>query len=371
MELLSLDEALGEFERIHPRKAEIVKLRFFAGLTRPKSRKRSASRRPRSRMIGPTPGVGSAYGWSIQRATAGMRIQPVENPETEFGSRGPFLALNPGQFIPGTEDLGRDRLERTKRHLHGRPPNPRPECPVGLPSGSVRGRRRLRSRIEALLAVDDGPQFLLDRPAAAWSDGSSRSRPGPSNPTVRASGPARSIGPYKLIQEIGEGGMGTVYLAEQTEPVRRTVALKVIKPGMDSRAGHRPVRGRAAGPGPDGPPQHRQGPRRRDHRLRPALLRHGAGPGRADHRLLRRATARRRRERLELFVPVCQAIQHAHQKGIIHRDIKPSNVLVTLYDGKPVPKVIDFGVAKATDQRLDRADRSSPSSAPSSARRST
>ena len=73
---------------------------------------------------------------------------------------------------------------------------------------------------------------------------------------------------------------------------------------------------------------------------------------RADHRVLRQATSSRRSERLELFVPVCQAIQHAHQKGIIHRDIKPSNVLVTLHDGKPVPKVIDFGVAKATDQRL-------------------
>ena len=83
----------------------------------------------------------------------------------------------------------------------------------------------------------------------------------------------------------------------------------------------------------------------------PPLLRHGAGPGRADHRVLRPEPAHAK-ERLELFVPVCQAIQHAHQKGIIHRDIKPSNVLVTLDDGKPVPKVIDFGIAKAIDQRL-------------------
>ena len=115
---------------------------------------------------------------------------------------------------------------------------------------------------------------------------------------------------------------------------------------------HRPLRGRAAGPGADGPSQHRQGPRRRGDGVRPALLRHGAGQGRADHRVLRRATSSRPRERLELFVPVCQAVQHAHQKGIIHRDLKPSNVLVALYDGKPVPKVIDFGVAKATGQKL-------------------
>ena len=165
-------------------------------------------------------------------------------------------------------------------------------------------------------------------------------------------GPGTLIGPYKLLQQIGEGGMGVVFMAEQTQPVRRKVALKVIKPGMDTAPGHRPVRGRAPGPGDDGPSQHRQGPRRRRHRHRPALLRHGAGQGRPDHRVLRPRPGSRPEERLELFMPVCQAIQHAHQKGIIHRDIKPSNVLVTLYDGKPVPKVIDFGVAKAIDQRL-------------------
>ena len=118
------------------------------------------------------------------------------------------------------------------------------------------------------------------------------------------------------------------------------------------RAGHRPVRGRAPGPGPDGPPQHRQGPRRRHHRRRPALLRHGAGQGRPDHRVLRRAPADAPASGWSCSSPVCQAIQHAHQKGIIHRDIKPSNVLVTLHDGQPVPKVIDFGIAKAIDQRL-------------------
>ncbi len=160
-----------------------------------------------------------------------------------------------------------------------------------------------------------------------------------------------SIGPYKLLQQIGEGGMGTVFMAEQTHPVRRKVALKVIKAGMDSAQ----VIARFEA--------ERQALAMMDHANIARVIDAGAtDSGRPyfvmelvhgvpitkycdDHHLTPR-------ERLELFVPVCQAIQHAHQKGIIHRDIKPSNVMITLYDGKPVPKVIDFGVAKATEQRL-------------------
>ena len=141
--------------------------------------------------------------------------------------------------------------------------------------------------------------------------------------------------------------MGTVYMAEQEKPVRRQVALKIIKPGMDTDQ----VVARFEA--------ERQALAMMDHpniakvldagsdRQRPALLRHGSwstacrSPSTATQARLSLS------ERLELFIPVCQAIQHAHQKGIIHRDIKPSNVLVTLVDGKPVPKVIDFGVAKA------------------------
>jgi hypothetical protein len=100
-------------------------------------------------------------------------------------------------------------------------------------------------------------------------------------------GPGAVIGHYKLLQKIGEGGFGVVYMAEQTEPVRRRVALKVIKLGMDTKAGHRPLRGRAAGAGADGPSEHRQGARRRCHRHRPALLRDGTGQGHPHHRLLR------------------------------------------------------------------------------------
>ncbi len=163
------------------------------------------------------------------------------------------------------------------------------------------------------------------------------------------------IGPYKLLQKLGEGGMGTVYMAEQETPVRRRVALKIIKLGMDSEQ----VIARFEA--------ERQALAMMDHPNIAKVLDAGAtATGRpffvmelvhgvpiTEYCDRNQLTPR---ERLELFVPVCQAIQHAHQKGIIHRDIKPSNVLVTLYDGRPVPKVIDFGIAKATDQQIDRSD---------------
>jgi WD40 repeat protein/serine/threonine protein kinase len=159
--------------------------------------------------------------------------------------------------------------------------------------------------------------------------------------------PGTVIGSYKLIEEIGEGGMGTVYMAQQTEPVKRLVALKLIKPGMDSRQ----VIARFEA--------ERQALALMDHPNIAHVFDAGTtATGRPyfvmelvkgvpltkycdEHRLTPA-------ERLKLFIPVCQAIQHAHQKGIIHRDITASNVLVALYDGEPVPKVIDFGIAKAT-----------------------
>ena len=160
--------------------------------------------------------------------------------------------------------------------------------------------------------------------------------------------PGDRIGRYKLLQQIGEGGCGVVYMAEQEEPVRRRVALKVIKLGMDTKE----VIARFEA--------ERQALAMMDHpniakvldagatRDGPAVLRHGTGARHPDHRVLRPERISPPSERLELFIQVCQAIQHAHQKGIIHRDIKPSNILVTLHDGVPVPKVIDFGIAKAT-----------------------
>ena len=204
-------------------------------------------------------------------------------------------------------------------------------------------------RIFDLLRVHEQEQSFLEVPAVA------------SSPTIDQTLTDRvgtQIGPYKLLEQIGEGGFGVVYMAEQTEPVRRKIALKVLKPGMDSRQ----IVARFEA--------EKQALAMMDHVNIARVLDagttggepSGVSPGRPyfvmelvhgvpitkycdDNRLTPR-------QRLELFVPVCQAIQHAHQKGIIHRDIKPSNVMVTLYDGKPVPKVIDFGVAKATEQKL-------------------
>ncbi|MBI3410874.1 MAG: serine/threonine protein kinase [Planctomycetes bacterium] len=163
--------------------------------------------------------------------------------------------------------------------------------------------------------------------------------------------PGAVIGPYKLLQQIGEGGFGTVFMAEQTQPVQRKVALKVIKPGM----GGRQVIARFEA--------ERQALAMMDHVNIARVLDAGTTESGLPYFVMELVhgvpitkycddNQLTPRERLELFVPVCQAIQHAHQKGIIHRDIKPSNVMVTLYDGKPVPKVIDFGVAKATEQKL-------------------
>jgi WD40 repeat protein/serine/threonine protein kinase len=163
--------------------------------------------------------------------------------------------------------------------------------------------------------------------------------------------PGTMIGPYKLLEQIGAGGMGLVFVAEQQQPVRRRVALKIIKPGMDSQQ----VIARFEA--------ERQALAMMDHQNIAKVHEAGTTPAGRPYFVMelvhgvpitqfcddRKLTPR---QRLELFVPVCQAIQHAHQKGIIHRDIKPSNVLVTMYDDKPVPKVIDFGVAKATEQRL-------------------
>jgi WD40 repeat protein/serine/threonine protein kinase len=164
-------------------------------------------------------------------------------------------------------------------------------------------------------------------------------------------GPGTVIGPYTLREQIGEGGMGLVFVAEQQQPVRRKVALKVIKPGMDTRQ----VVARFEA--------ERQALALMDHPNIARVFDGGETAGGRPYFVMelvkgvpitqfcddnRLAT----RQRLELFVSVCQAVQHAHQKGVIHRDLKPSNVLVTSHDGTPVAKVIDFGIAKAVGQSL-------------------
>ena len=159
------------------------------------------------------------------------------------------------------------------------------------------------------------------------------------------------IGRYHLLQKIGEGGMGEVWLAEQKEPVRRRVALKLIKAGMDTRE----VVARFE--------SERQALALMDHPAIAKVLDAGSTPQGAPYFVMEYVAGvpittycdnhrLNTRERLELFMHVCEGVQHAHQKAIIHRDLKPSNILVTEVDGHPAPKIIDFGVAKALTQKL-------------------
>ncbi len=163
--------------------------------------------------------------------------------------------------------------------------------------------------------------------------------------------PARQIGPYRLLQKIGEGGMGEVWLAEQDKPIRRRVALKLIKLGMDTKqVVARFEAERQALALMNHPNVAKVFDAGADDRGRPFfVMEHVKGVPITEYCDRQRLTTN---ERLDLFVLVCGGIQHAHQNAIIHRDIKPSNVLVTTQDGRPTPKIIDFGVAKATSQRL-------------------
>jgi serine/threonine protein kinase/Flp pilus assembly protein TadD len=233
------------------------------------------------------------------------------------------------------------------------------------------GQPELRAAVEALLAAHEDSGSLLDRPPAELgSNGDPEpdpARPGGTGgytPQPAEDAPlvttvyrpdlepgAVIAGRYTLVEKIGEGGMGEVWVAKQTEPVKRKAALKVIKAGMDSRA----VLQRFE--------QERQALAHMDHPNIAKVLDGGLTPDRRPFFVmelvnglpLTRFCDEARlaiRERLELFTAICQAVQHAHQKGIVHRDLKPANILVTLIDAKPVPKVIDFGVAKATAGKL-------------------
>jgi serine/threonine protein kinase/predicted Zn-dependent protease len=221
---------------------------------------------------------------------------------------------------------------------------PSPARREALIERACRGRPDLLARVRALLAAHDESRGPLDAPPPGL--GNERTRD-----LTRGERPGTQIGPYKLLQQIGEGGFGEVYAAEQQAPVRRKVALKIVKAGMDSRE----VIARFEA--------ERQAMAMMDHPHIAQVL----GAGTTDQgrpyfvmELVRGVPITEycdmhnltTRERLDLFVEVCHAVQHAHHKGIIHRDIKPSNILVALHDGRAVPKVIDFGVSKALNQQL-------------------
>ncbi|MBX3735017.1 MAG: serine/threonine protein kinase [Verrucomicrobiae bacterium] len=208
------------------------------------------------------------------------------------------------------------------------------------------GDLALQERVEALLRAHDATANPL---ATVRQTSLSSALPEFLLPVEEAAG--ETLGRYKLLEKLGEGGCGVVYVAEQTEPVRRRVALKIIKRGMETKA----VIARFEA--------ERQALALMDHPNIAKVLDAGATGSGRPYFVMELVRGIRitdycdqnhlnTRARLDLFIKVCQAIQHAHQKGIIHRDIKPSNILVTLHDGVPVPKVIDFGIAKATEGRL-------------------
>jgi tetratricopeptide (TPR) repeat protein len=232
------------------------------------------------------------------------------------------------------------------------------------------GQPQLRAAVEALLAAHEAAGSFLDKPAVelgqtvdsapgrAELGATGAHTPQPDKaalpPAARPPGSGAGAviaGRYTLVEKIGEGGMGEVWVAKQTEPVKRKVALKLIKTGMDSKA----VLARFE--------QERQALAMMDHPNIARVLDGGMTPtgqpffvmelvnGLPLTRFCDEAKLTPH-QRLELFVPICQAVQHAHQKGIVHRDIKPANILVTIIDGRPVPKVIDFGVAKAVEGKI-------------------
>ena len=209
----------------------------------------------------------------------------------------------------------------------------------------------MRQRIEVLLIAHDEPDHFLDRTDGGFEMTSAHeiSRANSASADLQAGKVISDR--YVLREKIGEGGMGEVWVAKQTEPVKRRVALKFIKTGMDSKT----VLARFE--------QERQALALMDHPNIAGVLDAGMTDGNQPFFVMELVhglpldqfcdEARLSlRERLELLIPICQAVQHAHQKGIVHRDLKPANVLVTMIDGKPIPKVIDFGVSKAIGGRL-------------------
>jgi hypothetical protein len=207
---------------------------------------------------------------------------------------------------------------------------------------ACKGDEKLRAEVDNLLKWHEEAGDFLEAPAID---------PTTLGDSPLTEGPGAIIGRYKLLEKIGEGGMATVYMSEQRKPIRRKIALKIIKLGMDTKE----VIARFE--------VERQALAMMDHPNIAKVLDAGSTETGRPYFVMELVKGisiteycdknkLSTRERLDLFIQVCNAVQHAHQKGIIHRDLKPSNVMITLHDGKPVPKVIDFGIAKATNQQL-------------------
>ena len=232
----------------------------------------------------------------------------------------------------------RNRVEEIFHEAQARPTG---EAREAYLDGACEGAPELRAEVDALLAAGQQADSYLEKPPALAE-------------TINSSvdlTEGSEIGCYKLLQQLGEGGFGVVYMAQQTEPIKRQVAIKIIKPGMDSKE----VIARFEA--------ERQALAMMDHPNIAKVLDAGTTPHGRPYFVMELVKGRpiteycdanhlNTKDRLHLFVQVCNAVQHAHQKGVIHRDLKPSNVMVTLHDGKPVPKVIDFGVSKALSQQL-------------------
>ena len=329
--LLSIDEALNKLAGEDPQAAELVKLRYFAGF--------SISQAAEALGISRT----TAYEqWAYARAwlrceVEGERLRNPQNHDFSGRSDGKVALLSgerheqPIRKKPKTSSLS---SSATYRQMSGKI--------AWLKQVAV--TQELLRRVRALLRAHAEPGSFLEEPAVA-------NQPAPTLDQPITEKPGTQIGPYKLLQQIGEGGMGVVYMAEQKEPVKRRVALKIIKPGMDTRQ----VIARFEA--------ERQALAMMDHPNIAKVLDAGQTESGRPYFVMELVKGMpvtkycdeqhlTPKERLELFVPICQAVQHAHQKGIIHRDLKPSNILVALYDGQAVPKIIDFGVAKATSQTL-------------------
>src|SRR5262249_5003468 len=317
-DVLAVDDALGRLADDDAEAAALVKLRFFGGLTSEQA----------AEALGGSPPTPPPI-WRYARA---FLLKDLKNPPgcaaaEEVGRRFPFfLALPAAGIRTGGETPGRPR-----------PPGRRPmserdifDAALAIDDPAQRaayldracaGQPGLREHLDALLSMDAQVRSFLEAPAPVVTV----------DELPITEGPGTVIGPYRLLEQVGEGGFGVVFLAEQTQPVRRKVALKVLKPGMDTR--QVVARFRAE----------RQPPALTDH---PHIAKVFDGGTTSSGRpyfgmeLVKGVPITQfcdqnqltPRQRLELFVPVCQAVQHAHQKGIIHRDLKPSNVLVSRHD---------------------------------------